>query len=146
MQICYSGTKMPELCENNNFYEDFNMEELDLNIEKYEELFGASNNNMEQFFGSDDIDRLFGIKDISSANRQRGYMVEVHSTFIISILHCPLYDINYNSSSNWVSHTLPESYTYTYLDMHINMSSFLHKDDYNKMRSFLSSSTYIYIC
>ncbi|KAM7503801.1 hypothetical protein LguiB_002705 [Lonicera macranthoides] len=74
-KICYSGTKMPELCEN-NVYEDFNMEELDLNIEKYEELFGESNNTMEQFFGSDEIDRLFGMKDMSGGNRQHGYLAE----------------------------------------------------------------------
>jgi hypothetical protein len=71
-KIRYSGTRMPELCENNNYYEDFNMDELDLNIEQYEELFGESNNNMEQIFGNEDIDRLFGIKD----SGQRAYMAE----------------------------------------------------------------------
>lgn len=90
---------MPELCENNNFYEDFNMEELDLNIEKYEELFGESNNTMEQFFGSDEIDRLFGMKDMSGANRHRGYLAEVHSPHIILLLHYPYFLIKYNSTS-----------------------------------------------
>ncbi|KAK3034023.1 hypothetical protein RJ639_033308 [Escallonia herrerae] len=67
-KICYSGTKGPELREDDNFYEDFHMDELELNIEKYEELFGEDRNNPENLFDNDGIDGLFGMKDVSGAN------------------------------------------------------------------------------
>lgn len=74
-KICYSGMKGPEPYEQDNFYEDFNMDELDLNIEKYEELFGVANNNPGQF-ENDRIDSLFGIKGMSGADSQGPYAAE----------------------------------------------------------------------
>lgn len=78
MQNCYDGTKGPELCEDGNINEEFNMEELDLNIEKYEELFGVSHYNPE-LLENDGIDSLFGTKDTSEANRQAACVAEVFS-------------------------------------------------------------------
>ncbi|GFZ07578.1 CONSTANS-like 9 [Actinidia rufa] len=62
------GTKSPAHCEDDGFYEDFNMDEVDLNIENYDELFGVALNNPEQLFGNDEIDSSFGVKDMSGAS------------------------------------------------------------------------------
>ncbi|KAI7988540.1 Zinc finger protein CONSTANS-LIKE 9 [Camellia lanceoleosa] len=51
------GSKAPDLEEDDKFYEDFNMDEVDLNIENYEEIFGV-----------DGIGSLFGVKDMSGAD------------------------------------------------------------------------------
>ncbi|KAI8557937.1 hypothetical protein RHMOL_Rhmol04G0049600 [Rhododendron molle] len=62
------GTKSPSLNEIDGFYEDFNMDEVDLNIENYEDLFGVALNNPEPLFGNDGIDSLFGVEDMSGAD------------------------------------------------------------------------------
>ncbi|PIN11515.1 hypothetical protein CDL12_15884 [Handroanthus impetiginosus] len=72
-----SGAKGPSLCENDNFYGDFNMDEVDISIENYEELFGVALDNPEQLFGNDGIDGIFGTKDVS--NLQGGYANEALS-------------------------------------------------------------------
>ncbi|QCD79047.1 zinc finger protein CONSTANS [Vigna unguiculata] len=51
-----TNEKCPALC-----CEDFDMDEVDLNIEKYEELFGS-----EELFENGGIDSLFGTKDMSA--------------------------------------------------------------------------------
>lgn len=62
-----SSTKGPEQFIDDEFYEDFNMDEVDLSIENYEELFGVGHNDPEHLFAKDGIDRLFGTKDTSIA-------------------------------------------------------------------------------
>ncbi|KAG5551423.1 hypothetical protein RHGRI_009742 [Rhododendron griersonianum] len=62
------GTKSPSLNEIDGFYEDFNMDEVDLNIVNYEDLFGVALNNPEPLFGNDGIDSLFGVEDMSGAD------------------------------------------------------------------------------
>ncbi|KAL7584110.1 hypothetical protein Lser_V15G45534 [Lactuca serriola] len=49
------------------FYDDFNMDETDLSIEKYEVLFGDGYNDPEHLFAKDGIDSLFGAKETSVA-------------------------------------------------------------------------------
>ncbi|CAK9151843.1 unnamed protein product [Ilex paraguariensis] len=77
-KLCCSGTKGPGPCEDDDFYEDFNMDEVDLNIENYKELFGVTLNNWEQLFENDGIDSLFGMKDMSGAdsNCQGAYVTQ----------------------------------------------------------------------
>lgn len=58
-----SGTKG----YNDPFYDDFNMDEVDLSIENYKELFGVSIDNCDQLFKNEDIDDFFGMKDMSVA-------------------------------------------------------------------------------
>ncbi|TMW82635.1 hypothetical protein EJD97_005490 [Solanum chilense] len=58
-----SGTKG----YNDPFYDDFNMDEVDLSIENYKELFGVSIDNRDQLFKNEDIDDFFGMKDMSVA-------------------------------------------------------------------------------
>lgn len=44
------------------------MDELDSNIEKYEELFGVCHDDTQQLFNNSGIDGLFEMKGMTSAN------------------------------------------------------------------------------
>lgn len=44
------------------------MDEMDLNLENYEELFGVSLNHSEELFKNGGIDSLFGAKNMSKGN------------------------------------------------------------------------------
>ncbi|XP_052178261.1 zinc finger protein CONSTANS-LIKE 9-like [Diospyros lotus] len=87
-KMFYSGTKTPGLCDNDAFYEDFDMDEVDLNIENYEELFGVALNDPEHLFGNEGIDSLFGGKDMSGAvlNCQRTYAAEGSSIGLVNAI------------------------------------------------------------
>lgn len=50
MQISHSGKKDVEACDDDGLYVDFNMDEVDLSIENYEELFGVGHNDPEYLF------------------------------------------------------------------------------------------------
>lgn len=65
--MCNSGTKGSNLFDDDPFYDDFNMDEVDLSIGNYEELFGVSLDNPDQLFKNEDIDGLFGMKDMAVA-------------------------------------------------------------------------------
>lgn len=67
MQLSCPGTKGSGLCENDDIYAGFDMDEIDLNFENYDELFGVTLNNSEELFESGGIDSLFGM-DISGAD------------------------------------------------------------------------------
>lgn len=73
------GAKGLELREDDDFYEDFNMDELDLNIEKYEELFGVGHNDPQHLFSNNGIDSLFEMKGMTGANSSSpgAYVAEV---------------------------------------------------------------------
>ncbi|XP_076927061.1 zinc finger protein CONSTANS-LIKE 10-like [Bidens hawaiensis] len=43
-------------------YDDYTMDEVDMNIENYEELFGVGHNDPKHLFAKDGIDSLFGKK------------------------------------------------------------------------------------
>lgn len=62
---CYSGVKGSTIYEDDPFSQDFSMDEVDLSFENYEELFSGSLDNPNQLFENDDIDGLFGTKDMS---------------------------------------------------------------------------------
>lgn len=61
------GTKGGDQFINDRFYDDFTMDEVDLSIENYEELFGEGHNDPKHLFAKDGIDSLFGAKDTSVA-------------------------------------------------------------------------------
>lgn len=84
MQLCCPQTKCPGLCED-DLYADFNMDEVDLNLENYEELFGVTLNHSEELFENGGIDSLFGTKDMSAAdsNCQGAVAAEVLSSLLI---------------------------------------------------------------
>ncbi|XP_057507275.1 zinc finger protein CONSTANS-LIKE 10-like [Actinidia eriantha] len=67
-KMCCPGTKAPVQHEDDGFYEDFNMDEVDLDIENYEELFGVAFNDPQQLFGNDGIGSLFGVKNLSGSD------------------------------------------------------------------------------
>nr|XP_043630711.1 zinc finger protein CONSTANS-LIKE 9-like isoform X2 [Erigeron canadensis] len=62
-----SSTKGSELFMDDGFYDDFNMDEVDSSIEKYEVLFGDGHNDPEHLFAKDGIDSLFGTKEMCAA-------------------------------------------------------------------------------
>uniref|UniRef100_A0A5B7A446 Putative B-box type zinc finger protein with CCT domain isoform 1 n=1 Tax=Davidia involucrata TaxID=16924 RepID=A0A5B7A446_DAVIN len=86
-KICCAGTKVTGMCEDDGFYENFNMDEVDLNIENYEELFGVTLNNPEQLFENGGIDSLFGM-DMSGAdfNCQSAHLAEGSSIGLVNAL------------------------------------------------------------
>ncbi|KAJ8532635.1 hypothetical protein K7X08_012558 [Anisodus acutangulus] len=57
-----SGRKGSNLFDDDPFYEDFNVDEVDLSIENYEELFGVSLDNLNE-----GTDGLFGTKEMPVA-------------------------------------------------------------------------------
>lgn len=67
LQLGCSGTKDLGLSKD-DFYEDLDMDNVDLNFENYEELFGASLSNAEQLFDDAGIDSFFELKENSAAN------------------------------------------------------------------------------
>ncbi|KAF5771846.1 putative transcription factor C2C2-CO-like family [Helianthus annuus] len=77
-----SDTKGVEQFIDDGFYDDFNMDEVDLSIEKYEVLFGVGSNDLENLFAQDGINSLFGTKDASVAESscQGGYAAKESST------------------------------------------------------------------
>ncbi|EOX93575.1 B-box type zinc finger protein with CCT domain isoform 4 [Theobroma cacao] len=84
-KLCCPQTKCPGLCED-DLYADFNMDEVDLNLENYEELFGVTLNHSEELFENGGIDSLFGTKDMSAAdsNCQGAVAAEAHSSLSFS--------------------------------------------------------------
>ncbi|EXC15606.1 Zinc finger protein CONSTANS-LIKE 9 [Morus notabilis] len=67
-KLSFAGTKGPELCGNDDMYADLDMDEVDLNFENYEELFGLALNNSEELFENGGIASLFGTTDVSGAD------------------------------------------------------------------------------
>ncbi|PWA95879.1 B-box type zinc finger protein with CCT domain-containing protein [Artemisia annua] len=61
------GTKGGDQFINDRFYDDFTMDEDDLSIENYEELFGEGHNDSKHLFAKAGIDSLFAAKDTSVA-------------------------------------------------------------------------------
>ncbi|KAL3646151.1 Zinc finger protein [Castilleja foliolosa] len=62
-QVLLSGSKGTDVSDD-SFYDDFNMDEIDLSIENYEELFGVS--------VDDGIDGIFGANDMSGSYAAEG--------------------------------------------------------------------------
>lgn len=63
-------------CEDTGFYDNFNVDEIDLGIENYEELFDAALDNPDRLFDNEDIDGLFGPNDMSGSDCQGAYLAE----------------------------------------------------------------------
>lgn len=66
MQFCCPGTKVAGLFgEDDDLYKEFDMDEMDLNLENYEDLFSMSLNHSEEFFENGGIDSLFDSRGLS---------------------------------------------------------------------------------
>ncbi|KAL5581676.1 hypothetical protein UlMin_014118 [Ulmus minor] len=79
------GARSPVFCENDDLYADLDMDEVDLNFENYDELFGMTLNNSEELFENGGIDSLFGTTDMSGAdsNCQGAVAAEVSSAGLV---------------------------------------------------------------
>lgn len=69
-------------CKDTEFYDNFNVDEIDLGIENYDELFGAALDNPDRLFDNEDIDGLFGPHDMSFSDCQAAYPAEVKLLFV----------------------------------------------------------------
>ncbi|KAM1010467.1 hypothetical protein ACFX2C_045945 [Malus domestica] len=58
------GPKGSGLPEDDDLYDGFDMDEMDLNLENYDELFGVSLNHSEELFKNGGIDSLFGARNM----------------------------------------------------------------------------------
>ncbi|KAL8223737.1 hypothetical protein R6Q57_019212 [Mikania cordata] len=63
LKISYLGTKDTQQIVDDGVYDDYTMDEVDMNIENYEELFGVGCNDPKHLFAKDGIDSLFNKKD-----------------------------------------------------------------------------------
>ncbi|KAH6824204.1 hypothetical protein C2S53_011715 [Perilla frutescens var. hirtella] len=78
------GPKGRALYEDDGYYDDLNMDEIDLGIENYEELFGVPLDNPKNIFGNDGI---CGTKDMSTSNCKDACAAEVSSTGGVNVMH-----------------------------------------------------------
>ncbi|KAL1560931.1 Zinc finger protein CONSTANS-like [Salvia divinorum] len=76
-KVPLSGAKGRALYEDDGCYDNFNMDEIDMGFENYDELFGMSHDNPKNIFGDDGI---FGMKEMSTSNCQGASAAEVSST------------------------------------------------------------------
>lgn len=59
------GKKVSRISEDDDLYDDFNMDEVDLELENYEELFGMALSHSQELFENGGIDSLFEAKEMS---------------------------------------------------------------------------------
>ncbi|KAK6116319.1 hypothetical protein DH2020_049946 [Rehmannia glutinosa] len=85
-KVFLSGAKGPAVREEDRFYDDFIMDEVDLCIENYEELFGGPLDNPEQLFGNDGMEEIFGTKNMSGSNCQGAYAAEGSSIGGVNVM------------------------------------------------------------
>ncbi|KEH28153.1 zinc finger constans-like protein [Medicago truncatula] len=73
--------KAPALCEDDKLLDDFNIDEMDFELENYSELFDFALNHSEEFFENGGINSLFERKDMSASagdsNCQGAFAAEV---------------------------------------------------------------------
>ncbi|KAK3442100.1 hypothetical protein EUGRSUZ_B02332 [Eucalyptus grandis] len=83
----------PGVCDD-DLYKELDMDEVDMNIEDYEELFGLTLNNSEELFQNGGLDSLFGTKDVSAADSkcQGDLLAEVYCSSLIT--HVPFLNVD----------------------------------------------------
>lgn len=67
LQLYCPGKKASGICEDDDLYDDFIMDEVDLQLENYEELFGMALSHSEELFENGGINSLFEAKDMSAS-------------------------------------------------------------------------------
>lgn len=73
-KLCCPATKVDGV---EDLYDDLNMDEVDMNLDNYEELFGVAFNHSEELFENGGIDSLFGLKDGPNCQGGEGSSVQV---------------------------------------------------------------------
>jgi hypothetical protein len=81
LQLQCSSRKAPALCEDDNLYDDFNIDDMDLELENYKEIFAFALNHSEEYFENGSIDSLFERKDMS-ASAVAAEVLKSHHPFI----------------------------------------------------------------
>eukprot|EP00262_Sarcandra_glabra_P019904 TRINITY_DN7731_c0_g1_i2.p1 TRINITY_DN7731_c0_g1~~TRINITY_DN7731_c0_g1_i2.p1 ORF type:complete len:395 (-),score=63.64 TRINITY_DN7731_c0_g1_i2:463-1647(-) len=76
-KLCSTGMKDLGICDDDDLYENFSVDDDDLNFENYEELFGVSRS--EPLFEDSGIDSLFAPKNMSASDShgQDDFVAEV---------------------------------------------------------------------
>lgn len=67
-KLCCPIAKDLGVRDNEDLYEEFSMDDIDLSFENYEELFGISQTQSEQLFENGGIDSLFGNRDLAGTD------------------------------------------------------------------------------
>ncbi|KAJ6809186.1 zinc finger protein CONSTANS-LIKE 9-like [Iris pallida] len=86
-KLCGTEMKNPEICKN-NFFEDFNVDDVDLTFENYEKHFGGSHKNSRKLFNDTGIDDgFFDMKEMSGGNSnfQGEFVAETSTGHVKSI-------------------------------------------------------------
>lgn len=84
----YLGTKDPEQLIDDGLYDDFTMDEVDMNIENYEELFGVGHNDPKHLFAKDGIDSLFGKRDTTKESANAVQPESSNAASVESLMSC----------------------------------------------------------
>ncbi|KAI9079109.1 hypothetical protein K1719_038948 [Acacia pycnantha] len=106
------GTKGPARYENDeddSLYGDFDMDEMDLNLDNYEELFGMTLSHSEELFENGGINSLFGKKVASAggdSNCQGSVAAEGSSAGLVNAVQ-PAYSNTASADSNVSTKTEP---------------------------------------
>lgn len=81
LQLLCPSRKAPALCEDDKLLDNFNIDEMDFELENYSELFDFALNHSEEFFENGGINSLFERKDMSASagdsNCQGAFAAEV---------------------------------------------------------------------
>ncbi|KAI3815104.1 hypothetical protein L1987_14760 [Smallanthus sonchifolius] len=88
VEISYSGTKDQEQVVDDGVYDDYTMDEVDMNIENYEELFGVGCNDPKHLFAKDGIDSLFNKKDATKESSNTAQPECSNAASLDSLVSC----------------------------------------------------------
>uniref|UniRef100_A0A1D1XV94 Zinc finger protein CONSTANS-LIKE 9 n=1 Tax=Anthurium amnicola TaxID=1678845 RepID=A0A1D1XV94_9ARAE len=81
-KLCEMGINDLRMYENDECYEVFGIDDVDLNIETFDEFFGVSQNYSEQLLDDAEAESLFEIKDIPASKKcQEGNFSEASSAW-----------------------------------------------------------------
>lgn len=90
LQLLCPSRKAPALCEDDKLLDDFNIDEMDFELENYSELFDFALNHSEEFFENGGINSLFERKDMSASagdsNCQGAFAAEGSSARFVSAI------------------------------------------------------------
>ncbi|KAE9596024.1 hypothetical protein Lal_00031011 [Lupinus albus] len=89
-KLNWSSKKSPGTFDDDDLYDNFNMDEVDLELENYEEIFGLTLSHSEDLFKNGGIDCLFGTKEIAASagnsNCQAAVAAEGSSVGLVNVV------------------------------------------------------------
>ncbi|XP_019431655.1 PREDICTED: zinc finger protein CONSTANS-LIKE 9-like isoform X2 [Lupinus angustifolius] len=109
-KLNFSGKKSPGIFEDGDLYDNFNMDEVDLDLENYEELFGMTLSHSEDLFENGGFDSLFMTKEMSASagdsNCQGAVAAEGSFVGLVNVVQ-PAYSNAASTDSMFSSKTEP---------------------------------------